>query len=330
MSDLDFKKYRLIKGHGLTFPVPLIERLRAAQRLPQAVVKVLSYAHGTKGVKSSIDYISREGTLPLETESGDIIQGREEQNALVQNWSRDFGTRKNNRDSVHIAFSMPKGSNPEALRKAVRKVLSTNFQDHESVFTIHKDTAYPHAHTIIKMRSRETGKQLRINQPEIHQLREAFAEAAREQGVHLGASPRAARGVGQKGTRQAIHHLRRRGIVPKVDKQAVEEAIQGVERGSWQEKVWEQAMRERNERERKAYLSEAQRLRAAAAQENIAKDQKTQESFRKAAADLERFSREMPHPKSRRQILMEKIGKHLGIRNPREIYRLSRDEEMER
>src|SRR5207245_2501232 len=97
----------------LYIAISLSERLRAARGTPQAVVKVISYGHGAKGVWGTIDYISREGKLPLETETGDVIQGREEQKALVRNWSRDFDRSKASRDGVHIAFSMPKGSDPE-------------------------------------------------------------------------------------------------------------------------------------------------------------------------------------------------------------------------
>jgi hypothetical protein len=225
---------------------------------------------------------------------------------------------------------MPKGSDPEALRRAVRTVLSKSFSGHESVFTIHQDRPHPHAHVIVKMRNRESGNQLRINRPEIQQLREAFAEAATEQGVELAASPRAARGVGQKGTSQAVHHLRQRGIVPNVDKQIAKEVIDAFERGGWQEKVWEQAQRERNAEERKAYFKEAQRLRAEAALEKCAQDQRMQQVLLRAAADLARYSKEMPEPKTRRQIMMEKIAKQFGIRNPLKTQRQNRDTEMER
>jgi len=122
---------------------------------PQAVVKVISYAHGAKNVGSCIDYISRQGEIALETECGGLIQGREEQKELVRFWSRDFGTRQHSRDSVHLAFSMPKGSNPEVLRTAVRTVLAKQFSGHEFIFAIHTDRPHPHGHVVVKMRSYE-------------------------------------------------------------------------------------------------------------------------------------------------------------------------------
>jgi type IV secretion system T-DNA border endonuclease VirD2 len=113
-------------------------------------------------------------------------------------WSRDFDQRKDSRDTAHFVFSMPPGSDPKALRKAVRSVGQNTFPDNEWVIGIHQDKQHPHAHMVVKMRGRKKDKKVRLNKPELYRLREVFAEAAREQGVELTASPRAARGVGKK------------------------------------------------------------------------------------------------------------------------------------
>jgi len=47
----------------------LAERLRAARRIPQAVVKVTSYAGGKAHVAHHLRYISRNGALALETDT---------------------------------------------------------------------------------------------------------------------------------------------------------------------------------------------------------------------------------------------------------------------
>ena len=316
MKLIELRRGGIVKGLGLYFPISLAERLRNARGIPQAVVKVISYGHGSKGVGRTIDYISRKGELPLETETGDVIQSRSEQKELVRTWSRDFDQRKTSRDGVHIAFSMPKGSNPEALRRAVRAVLRKSFSGHESVFAIHQDKPHPHAHVVVKMRGRESGKKLRLNKPELFKLREAFAEAAREQGIQLAVSPRSARGVGRKSIRQALYHLRKRGITPNVYKRDADEIIGSASHGDWQEKPWERAMRERNEHERRTYFEEAQSVRTEAIRLKSTPDQRTEQAMLKAAEDLERYSRDMPVPKTRRQILLEKIAKRFGIKYP--------------
>jgi len=327
MSDLNFgAPAPIVKGHALPVPISLGQRILAARGTPQAVVKVLSYGHGTKGVTGSMKYISKGGELSLETESEDPIQGTQEQAALVRTWSRDFGAHKNSRDSVHIAFSMPKGSDPEALRGAVRTVLNESFSGHEAVFAIHQDRPHPHAHVIVKMRNRKSGKQLRLNRPEIYHLREVFAEAAREEGVELAVSPRAARGVGRKGVSQAVYQLRRRGITPNVDKEAERSWARDMLERRWEEKPWEQAMAERNKREREAYQKEAEELRKTAE----LKSQQESQRLLKDAQLLEQFAKRMPKAKSRRQEFMEKKWQEILKLRQFEIRRQNRGEEMER
>jgi hypothetical protein len=91
-----------------------------------------------------VDYITRKGKLELETESRERITDRQEAKALVANWSRDFD-RGRSRDAVHIVFSMPFGSDEDALRESVRKVGARAFPDQEWVFAIHQDKNHPHA-----------------------------------------------------------------------------------------------------------------------------------------------------------------------------------------
>ena len=81
---LDFGRAQRVKGQGFYIKLPLAERLRAARRIPQAVVKVMKkFPHGVRGVKKVINYISHKGELELETESGDRIKGREKPTELM-------------------------------------------------------------------------------------------------------------------------------------------------------------------------------------------------------------------------------------------------------
>ena len=294
LLDLDLGRAHRVKGRGLFIHLPVMERIRVARGMKQAVVKVVSYAHGLRRVRELVDYIGRKGKLELETETGERITDREQGKALVANWARDFDGKPKSRDAVHLVFSMPPGSNVEALRESVRKVGARAFSDQEWVFAIHTDQKHPHAHMVVKMRGREKDKKLRLNKPELHHLREVFAEAAREQGVILAATPRAARGIGQKAERMALYQMRQKGIIPNVQKATAQEILNELERGPLQEKPWEKAMRERNEQERKAYLEEAYRLRAKAADEKERLDPRKQQTFLSVAAELERFAKTMP------------------------------------
>ena len=296
---LDFRRTRIVKGHGLS----LAERLRAARRVPQAIVKVASYGQGLKEAMGQVSYISRKGKLELETDQGDRLTTLAQQKAVVHEWARDFGHRKNSRDTVNIVFSMPNGSDPEALRRSVRKVLERRFPDHEAVFGIHEEKKHPHAHVVMKMRGRNRKTKLDLRKEDLHHLREVFAEAAREEGVEMAVSPRAARGVGRKGTKRTVYHLRQKKIVPKAEKQTAQDTVVDLQKGSLEEKPWEKAMLKRNRIEREAYQAEAGKLRAAARQTQV-----DRETLLRAAADLERFAKTMPTPKTLRQTILEKLG----------------------
>ncbi len=249
-----------VKGHGFYVPLPLADRLRAARRVPQAIVKVASFAQGYRAVRDLMDYISREGQLSLETQSGERLSEPMDQRSLIRDWAKTFDQRANSRDVVHLIFSMPKGSDPEALRGTVRKVLTHHFAGHEAVFAIHQDRAHPHAHVALQMRGIE--KKLAFRKADLHTLREVFAAAAREQGVELSATPRAARGVWRKAKRRTAHHLREKGIVPRHVQQTAQQAMNELKSGTAPVEPWEKAMARRYQIEKQAYLTEAERLRA--------------------------------------------------------------------
>src|SRR5665213_1377200 len=99
-SFLDFGRVRTIRGHRLTIPMSLVDRVRVSRGTPEAVVRVISYAGGVGRVNKLMQYISRDGKLELETESGDRIMDVAEQKALVASWSTDFDSRKRSRDVV--------------------------------------------------------------------------------------------------------------------------------------------------------------------------------------------------------------------------------------
>lgn len=312
---LDLGRARIVKGRGLSLSLPLAERILAARGVPQAVVKVTGFGRGTKGVANAMNYISRKGELPLEKDTGELIQGREEQKEMVREWSIDFDGKKKSRDSAQIVFSMPPGSSVEALRTAVRNTGARAFPDNEWVFGIHQDTDHPHAHMVVKMRGKEQENKLQLKKADLRELRATFAEAAREQGIMLAASHRAARGIGRKGERQAIRALKKKGIRPEVEKRTDQEALRELTKSDWKEKPWEAAMRRRNGLERQAYHLAAEKLRA----EALA-NEKDRDELLKASADLDRFSRNMPTPKTKRQALKENMWRQVE-RERREIAR---------
>jgi hypothetical protein len=94
---LDFGQSRTVKGRGLGVRLPLAKRLRAARRVPQAVVKVVGFTRTRSRLRGLMEYISRDGALTLETEEGDLVTTLEAQRELAGVWARSFDRRKRSR-----------------------------------------------------------------------------------------------------------------------------------------------------------------------------------------------------------------------------------------
>lgn len=268
----------------------LAERLRTARGLPQAVAKVTHFQRTTAQCGRHWSYISRKGTLELETEDGEKLRSLGEQKELLKAWELDFDHHKRSRNQMNYTVSAPKGSSSEAVRNAAREFGKTAFKGHRYVFALHTDKDHPHVHFAVQMKGQT--KKLNPRLKELHQWRELWAEKAREQGIEMACSPRAARGVGRKGERQAIREMRKRGVIPEITKLAVEDAM--TTKG---ETEWERYANARNHAERQAYREAADSLRASARG-------RTPEQVKKleaAAGELEKFSQRMPRAKTRRQ-----------------------------
>jgi hypothetical protein len=165
---------------------------------PEAVVKVIGYTRGYK-VKAVLDYISRidsEKKLDVECEDefSDKIKGEKDVLAVYDRWKKDFepsskGLTRKKRDAAHIMLSAGSENTPENANKvlaAARDVMKTEFGDkgYEFVGALHRDSGNLHAHFVIKCKNRFQGQpKLRINQPEIFNLRTQFAKKLTELGL---------------------------------------------------------------------------------------------------------------------------------------------------
>ncbi len=272
--------------------ISIAERIRAARGVRQAVVKVTSYSRGADSCRRHWTYISRKGTLPLETEAGELLTSREAQRAALDSWPLD--KRANARDQVNVVVSAPPGAPAEAVRKAARAFAQEAFKGQRYVFVLHEDKGHPHVHFAVALKGRT--KKLDPRKQDLHRWREQWAEKAREQGIEMACSPRAARGVGRRGQKLPIYHLQRKGITPNVTKLAVKDALE-----TDHDTPWEQFCRARNGAERRAYKQAAADLRAAAQTSTP----EARAKLEAAAVDLEKFSAGMPFAKTRRQQLRE-------------------------
>src|SRR5690349_16687528 len=106
---------------------------------------------------------------------------------------------------VHnLVFSMPKGTPPDRLHRAVRKFAVEKFGlRHRYAMALHTDQAHPHVHVVVKAVS-EQGERLNIRRATLREWRRDFARYLREHGVEANATERALRGSNHQTHRGGI------------------------------------------------------------------------------------------------------------------------------
>jgi len=173
------------------------------------MVKVSGGARTMRRVGKHVDYIGREGELGVETDDEERLRGEGFEKALLKDWRLDLdaqqaralysGTpgRKAPKLVHNIVLSMPAGTPPDKLLKAVRKFAQEQFAlKHRYAMALHTDQGNPHVHLVVKVMS-EQGERLNIRKATLREWRQEFARHLREQGIAANATERAVRGQTQ-------------------------------------------------------------------------------------------------------------------------------------
>jgi hypothetical protein len=182
--------------------------VRVSRGSPEVLVKISGFTKGGDHLKAHMTYISRNGKIDLEDENGVAYEGFDAVNSLWGEWDQtisDSGSlRANRRDAVKMVLSMPPGTDPKALKNAVRSFAQTEFENHEYVFAVHTDEAHPHVHLTVQMRG-FNGERINPRKADLQRWREGFAHSLLNEGVDCVATPRTARNR-SRGQSQARRH----------------------------------------------------------------------------------------------------------------------------
>ena len=233
----------------------LSKLIRVARRKPEVMVKVTGSARGFKHLKEHLAYITRNGKLTAERENGELIVGRDNVASLAEDWWSDLGVerRPHARDTINLILSMPAGTDRAAVADAARAFARTTFAGrHDYLLAVHDDTDHPHAHLTVETFGLQ-GQWLDPKKNDLQAWRETFAAALRKRGVEAEATPRRARGVVRKGTKQAIRHMdARRGS--RVTRWKLEQAVKTAGGAATDEPApWVKASQERQVKVRRAW-----------------------------------------------------------------------------
>jgi hypothetical protein len=189
--------------------------MRNAGGTQQVVVRITSkgYTHGRAQAHAA--YLIRQGKLTGEDENGFSLLDRESVLEKVDGWRLSRAVvflddkthlppeqRKKLRQTLHIVFSMPKGTDPLKVLQGVRQLAALEFAKHERILVLHDPATdpskhrgkNPHVHVLLKALSTD-GRRLQVDKADLFHFRQAFAEQMRALGVEANASSRLERAV---------------------------------------------------------------------------------------------------------------------------------------
>jgi len=278
---------------------------RVSRQASEVMVKVSGFGKGASHIRAHLTYISRHGKVELETETGEILENRDEISQHFEGWKRDIDDsrqRKNRRDTMHLILSMPDSVDEESVRRASREFAKETFgANHRYVFALHTDSNNPHCHITVRCEGRD-GRKLNPRKADLQAWREAFAEKIREQGYEAEATPRRARGIVRKAQRAVVRHIEtgdrtHKPRVSRVRAAKTKEIAQELPQGSpAKDKPWEKAIQARQEKVRQSWLAASVELEKRDAEKSLP-----------LAQQIRQMVDNMPPVKTERQIMKEEL-----------------------
>jgi hypothetical protein len=191
------------------------------KRRPQVLVRISGGGKSIRHIKAHLDYISRNGQIPLEDQNGDKLYGKEDVGAIRDEWQ--FGgfameEGATSRQAFNIILSMPAGTSDIAVLWAARVFAASVFKNYQYAMSLHTQDTYPdtdpspnpHVHLCVKATALD-GARLNPRKADLQRWREAFAQRLREHGVECEATPRIQRLQRQRGEKQSVRHKKKRG-----------------------------------------------------------------------------------------------------------------------
>lgn len=170
----------------------------------QVMVKITGGGKGFKAMAAHARYISRQGkeaaggrgqTLEVLDEQGVRHKGAAAIRQLMEDW-RTSGSYipevSHRKEALHVIFSMPRDTVPEALHAAVQQSAERLFEGHRYAMVMHLDQGAPHVHVMVRAEGRD-GRRLNPRKADLERWRATFARELQVRGIDAVATRRTAR-----------------------------------------------------------------------------------------------------------------------------------------
>jgi hypothetical protein len=221
------------KGGAGQSPAEWAERMGAAGRgAREVLVKISGGGRDADGVQAHFEYIDRHGKLDIETDHGEVLHGKTAATEIINDWALDYGAipgaphsrdkvaadgkRRQPRQAFNIVLSMPAGTPPEKVLKAVKKFAREEFaHQHRYAMALHADEkgkhgTHPHVHLVVKAEHEYERKRLNPRKADLQRWREMFAQNLTELGVAATATRREDRGLVRTNKKTPIYRAAHR------------------------------------------------------------------------------------------------------------------------
>jgi Relaxase/Mobilisation nuclease domain len=290
---------------------------RTVGRTPEVMVKIINKGSSSvAGVSGHVGYIGRQGGVELETDEGEILQGQEVGNAVVEDWNLDLIQQRGKinltpnkpkqppRLVYKLIFSMPAGTLPEKVRAAVRNFAREEFAlKHRYVMALHTDEPHPHVHLVLKARSDDGGR-LYVRKATLRQWREGFATHLRALGVLANATPRHVRGETRPRKSDGIYRAMSRGQSTHFRKRV--EAVYGeLVKGELQVESGKAKLSRTRQEVRRGWQAVS--------------DELTRQGHPEIAAHVKRYVEQMPKPITEKEYIATKLLERSRVPKIRQI-----------
>jgi hypothetical protein len=198
----------------------------------EVLVKISGGGRDADGVQAHFEYIDRHGKLDIETDHGEVLRGKTAATELINDWAIGYGAvpgaphsrgevgpdgeRRQPRQAFNIVLSMPAGTPPDKVLKAVKKFAREEFaHQNRYAMALHaeekgKHGMHPHVHLVVKAEPEYGGPRLNPRKADLQRWRERFAENLTELGVAATATRREDRGFVKTHKKTAIYRAAHR------------------------------------------------------------------------------------------------------------------------
>ena len=211
----------------------------AAKRHPEVMVKIpkrfSQNSKGLHGIRNHLDYISRNGEVTVETNTGEKLTNKQQIKAhLTKLKNLGITEESPHREAINIVLSMPAGTNPDKVLNAARAFAAERFAHHQYALALHHESEregeppHPHVHLSVLVRD-NMGNRINPRKNDLFEWRVHFAERLRDEGVQCAATQRKHRGKTQKAESGVVRAIKQRGVEPEIVKSWQQELTAAIQ-----------------------------------------------------------------------------------------------------